>query len=681
MNPPVAHVDFETYSKVDLRATGSSRYAEDPTTEVNCAGWAIGDDDPRVWVPQTPLVAIEQAGLSRPCFHSTPPHELFMHLEEGGLVYAWNAEFEIPMWEEVCVKRMGWPEIPRSQWRDTAANALSLALPAGLDAAGEALGLDIVKDRRGHHLMLKLCKPRNPSKHNPRTRWEPDQVPEDFADLYEYCAQDVRAERAIHRALPIDDLPPGELAIWQMTTEMNLRGWYVDIESVHLMLDLMARHKLGALDELANLTCGAVTSGSQIAKAKEWLAGPCGFPVEDLTKDTVAELLRGDSPPEVRRFLELRQELSKSSTAKYVAIRERVCRDGTIKNGIVYHGAATGRDVGRGVQVQNIPRNPISQTQEGVEVAFRVMRSPDPLKTIPLLYGSVPEMATKMIRAHFTARPGYEMFCADFSSIENRLAVWHAGCQYGIDLFNNGLDEYRVFGSNHYGVSYEEVTDAQRNHSKGAILLCIFGGGPKAMVNQAKRHGSHMEEKTAQDTVDFYRDQYSEIRDMWYGLSKAAMKCIRKRAPQSYKRINFRLHKGFLMARLPSGRELAYYDPKVEKVMAPWGDRIWTVTHMGQQVIAGRTVRGWVRRAVSPGRWFENIVQASARDAMMFAALATIEADYDLVVRVHDELGSEREKGKGSLEEYCGIMSTPPPWLDGIATDVTGWVGKRYRKG
>ena len=198
------------------------------------------------------------------------------------------------------------------------------------------------------------------------------------------------------------------------------------------------------------------------------------------------------------------------------------------------------------------------------------------------------------------------------------------------------------------------------------------------MVNQAEKHGSHMELSDAKDTVKFYRERYREIPAMWKGLDKAAKTCVRTGDPQQYKRVGFRVEKDFLYASLPSGRELAYREPLVEKKLTPWGARKWTVTHMGQMVIQGGTVKKWVRRNVTPGRWFENIVQASARDAMMFAALATVKAGYDLVARIHDELASEKEDG--DLNVYTRIMSNPPPWLTGIKTDVTGWSGLRYRK-
>ena len=250
----LAHIDFEVFSPLNVKTHGAARHAEPSEADVLCMASLIREEDPSIWLPGDP-----------------PPEDLRQWVENGGLVTAWNAEYEMEIWNTICVKRMGWFKIPFKQWRDTAAIALSLAFPASLEKTGEALGLDILKDKRGKHLLNKLCQPRRPSKHNSATRWTPESAPEDFHDLYEYCKQDVRAERAIHQALPIDDLPPKELAIWRMTVKMNRRGWLVDLQTAERVLKLLADHKERALAETAALTDYEITSPNQIAKCLEWL--------------------------------------------------------------------------------------------------------------------------------------------------------------------------------------------------------------------------------------------------------------------------------------------------------------------------------------------------------------------------------------------------------------------------
>ncbi len=415
---PIAHLDLETFSEVDLRLVGSDHYAEHPSTEILCAGWAIEDEPVSVWTPG-----------------AAPPERLFRHVEEGGLVHAWNVGFEIPLMEKVAHERMGWPRIPFVRWRDTAITALTLGLPPALDNAGAALGLEIQKAKWGRHLVLKLCKPRRPSKRVQDTRWTPKNNPTDFHDLYLYCAKDVEAERAIHHALPMRTLTPRELYLWRLTTRMNRRGWRIDLESVEKMIALLDEHEIECLKELEVVTGGRVRTPRQIQKAKVWLAEN-GVTLPDLTKDTVTEALspagyesREPLSPEARRFLELRQELGKSSVAKYQAMRSRVCADGTVKELVLHHGASTGRDAGRGIQIQNFPRVNVAKTEEGVTEAFADLDHAS-LEEIAEKYDSVRTFASKMLRHVLIAREGFDLVAADFSSIETRMSAWLCDCKH-----------------------------------------------------------------------------------------------------------------------------------------------------------------------------------------------------------------------------------------------------------
>ena len=665
---PVAHLDFETFSVLPLRGTkavGTCRYAEDPSTEILCAAWAIGNENPIVWKPG-----------------DDPPYRLFEHVADGGLVHAWNVEFEIPVWAQKTV-RLGWPEIPFAQWRDTAAVALTLALPPALDACGAALGLEIQKDQRGKHLVNKLCKPRRPSKHNPATRWTPENAPKDFEDLYVYCARDVEAERAIHQALPLKELPPYELGIWRMTTEMNLRGWAIDSALVDRMIKLLARHRKYAHAEITKLTGGELTSDGQRDKALDWLARQ-GVDLPDWTKDTIeATLMNGTVgpfreplPPKARRLLELRQELGKSSVKKYDAMKRRLCSDGTVKNNVLYHGAHTGRDAGRGIQIHNFPIACISKDQEAIEVAARLVREArDPIGAVEIVYEDFPHFASKMLRSALVSRPGHDLVAADFSNVENRIAVWYARCPYGIEIFEKGLDEYKQFATEFYGVAYDDVTTDQRYHSKHAVLGCIYGQGWPSLQAQALRFGQSISDEHSKRIVAMYRDLYAELVVMWYDLNDRAIYTVRTGELTRCGRIRFEIRGDFLRMVLASGRAISYYKPKVEKKRTPWGEKRDTVTHMG----VGKTHK-WERMKIIPGRYFGSAVQGTARDLMMRGARATAKAGYTLVGRVHDELISEAPEGTGTLEEYTALMVEKPSWLRGIKIEAEGWRGKRYRK-
>lgn len=671
----VLHIDFETYSERKLgrhkQAVGTCRYAEDPSTELLCMGWAINHEEPEVWVPG-----------------DDAPKRAFEAIQDGALVAAWNVEMEIPHWDIHAVGKLGWPEIPFNQWRDTAALALSLALPASLDECASALGLpsDLQKDQRGKYLIQKLCQPRpRVSKANPEPRWTPITAPEDFADFYEYCRQDVVAERAVADALPIDDLPEMELDIWRSTTLMNLRGWTVDLETARHMIALLEVHKANLLSELNAVTQGEIRTAGQLDKTIAWLARH-GVPVDNLQAETVKDTLKKKLPRRARRVLQIRQELAKASVNKYSAMIRRASDDGRVRNNILYHGASTGRDAGRGLQIQNFVRKSLSKDQAAIERAcdaLRVLQGPEWTQSIELLYGDIQTFASNMTRPMLIAADGMVLNAADFSSIENRLTVWIAECEYGIDIFRRGLDEYKVFATRHYGVSYEDVTDAQRQHCKHAVLLCCFGGGAKAHNAQAERFGAPCSMETSIETVESYRSTYAEVKACWYGLEDAAKRAIQRGRPTRYLKIRFHVDEEFLYMTLPSGRRLAYYKPRVMMKEAPWGEMKPTITHMGYQRLASGQRGKWARVKLIPGRIMENAVQASARDAMMAGAKNTQAGGYALVGRVHDELISEAPKGFGSLEDYCHRMTVndaTQTWLTGIPIEAEGWVGKRFRK-
>jgi DNA polymerase len=663
----IAFLDFETYSELELKGpkgVGSCRYAEHPSTEILCAAYAIGDEPVQLWVPG-----------------NRPPQRLFDHVAACGQVHAWNVEMEIPVWHEIAVPELGWPIIPFVQWRDTQAVAAMYALPLKLGECGAALGLEIQKDKRGEHLIHKLCKPRRPSKNNPATRWTPRNAPVDFYDFYQYCIQDVEAERAIHHALPTQRLPHYELEIWRSTVGMNLRGWPVDATTIERVLKLLDEHGVRALGELRDLTAGEVTTGKQVEKIKDWLRAR-DVDLPDLTKETVVLALADPLlSKECRRMLELRQILSKASTSKYQKILTMLCDDGTVKNLLQYHGALTGRDAGRGIQIQNFPRAAVSKTAEGVEEVVETVNRRG-LDDLEHQYGSFTATASKLLRSVLTSRPGHDLVAADFSSIENRMTVWYADCKYGIDLFEKGLDEYRLFAQkfHHFRtgeeIGYDEVTTEARQRAKPSVLGCCFGLGKIGLVNQAANYGEVFSEEFAESVVNYYRGLYREVPETWYDLDAAARYTVETGEPMSVRRLAFEVEDDFLYMILASGRRIAYYKPKVEMQKTPWGALKPTVTHMGRDSKTSQ----WVRMKIIPGRYLENAVQATARDIMMHGARNVEAAGYIPVGRVHDEVISEVPEGQGHLDDYIARMVDVPRWVKGIPITAEGWRGKRFRK-
>jgi DNA polymerase len=373
----IAFVDFESRSACNIKKTGSWVYSCHSTTDVMCLGfrlpyWKKGRTG--LWHPAYDYLDIKEEGVDDLV-------ELFSWILSDGHVAAHNAFFDRGIWQNQAVPRLGWPAIPLRQWSCTAARAAAHALPRSVDDAGAALGLKVVKDREGHKTMLKVSKPRKPRKKE-REEWEKErgsapmpilyhESKELFERLWKYCRQDVLAEQEISNAVP--PLSDAEQQMWILDQTINERGFLLDMDAVSCALELINAETTRLNDELKLLTGGSPDKGTQRKKMHDWFLMQW-FILEDTKGATVdAALKQDDLSPKVRRGLELLQSLSRSSTAKYEAMRAWACGDGRVRGGLLYHGASTGRWSGAGVQPHNFPKGTIKD----IEAAWRVLKTKD----------------------------------------------------------------------------------------------------------------------------------------------------------------------------------------------------------------------------------------------------------------------------------------------------------------
>lgn len=339
------HLDVETRSVVDLRQTGAYVYAEDPSTDVWCVAYAFGDEPIELRLP------------GQPC-----PPRIAEHVENDGLIYCHNAQFERLIWRHVLGPKHGWPVPDLRQFRCTLAMAYAMALPGSLDGAAAALQLSVQKDMVAHRTMLQLSKPRRIEDGKP-VWWD---LPEKLERLYGYCINDVEVERALEKRLLA--LRPLELEIWFLDQEINDRGVYIDAKLCHAAKGIVkeAIERLNA--ELREITGGAVLAVSNVNQLTGWLDAN-GVPAKSLAKDQLEELLALDLPSHCRRALEIRREGAKTSTAKIDKMLKMRCADGRMRGNLQYHGAGTGRWAARGAQLQNLPR-PVSKNVDELIAAI-----------------------------------------------------------------------------------------------------------------------------------------------------------------------------------------------------------------------------------------------------------------------------------------------------------------------
>jgi DNA polymerase len=530
-------------------------------------------------------------------------------------------------------------------------------VPQSLDDAGKFMNSEHKKDAVGKRLIMKLSKPNSKGVFN--------EDPELMQELFDYCAQDVRTEMAIGSVLR--PLTAFEQDVWTLTQRINLRGVPVDPQELHSAVLAVCRAQDAIDNECVSLTG---FKPSERAKLLGWL-NEQGAGLDDLTAETVsAMLVNTNLSKEVRRALELRQEGSQTSVAKYAKMME-IQRDGRIRNTLVYHGASTGRWASRGgLNLQNIARPTISD--EEIESA------------IPNVFvhgrGTMQQLCS-LVRSGIKAPDGKTFIDVDFSSIENRVGVYLAGQKDKVELFRKGLDEYKVFASESlYRVPYDEVTKEQRQVSKSAVLGAMFGQGAKGLVKYAEGMGVTLSEGQAKTAVDGYRSSYAKVKELWALCEIAAIQAVENPGNPfaAGGKIVMKVAKNALWMQLPSGRLICWQRPELELLTTPWGVQKLGVTVHSQNTYT----RQWSRNALIGSSIFQSAVQGTARDCLAVAMLNLEKAGYEVINSIHDEvlLLVEEQSGESAMADVINIMTTPPSWAPDFPLAAEGWYGKRYRK-
>lgn len=636
-------LDFETRSKANIKKVGAFKYAHDPSTRILCLAYKIDNQKTKLWIPGDP-----------------DPDDLIEALPEHH-IEAHNSLFERLIWKAILEPQHHIKAPSVRQWTCSAAKAAALALPRSLDGVSQALDLIHKKDMAGHRIMLKMSKPRKPSKHN-KAIWFDD--PEDYKKLYSYCMQDVKTEKAVSNQLR--PLTPIESKIWRIDQNINTRGVACDIESVKNAIFLLKQKEQVELSRLKRITKGKIDSPKQVDKMAQF----CNLP--NMQKDTVDNALKKKLPKKIRKVLKIRQSLSRSSVAKFQAMVDRCCDDNRIRDLLLYHGATTGRWTGTGIQIQNFPRGYL-KPHEVLEV-IELIRKRD-YELIEILYGDLTKVLSSCLRSMLVAPEGKIFYSADYNAIEARVLLWLVNDQKGLNLFRTDQDIYKDLAVTIYDSKLDHITKEQREVGKRGILGLGFGMAEhKFQFTLMKMYRIHIDIKLANKVKTLYRKKYWRIKEFWNDVNDAAMECIETKEAVKCGRVKFYIEDDFLFCKLPSGRDLAYYKPQLKYIKKKWGTQL-SITFMGFD-----EKHKWTRIDTYGGKLTENIVQGLARDIMSNGMINVEKADYPIVLSVHDELVSETDENKGSVEEYENQMCMLPKWAKGLPIKADGWKGNRYRK-
>jgi len=681
MSLPRVYIDAETFSSVDISVRGLANYWDpEADTGIHCIAVKVDDTPTMLWKNDHTVESLAVAEC------------LAIHIRHGSLIVAHKAEFEFYM-----LRKLGF-NVRLEQMRCTMAKAASMAFPLSLGKLSMALGLPYGKNTAGHKAMKILCKP------NPSTGkfWRYAEAPQLFEDLYTYCIQDVQLEYDIDQLLP--DLTDEEQAVWLMNQRINRRGIGVDRRAAAAAYAICTAESERLNREIHEASGGKVASTTvslQIARF-------CGM--DSVAKDVLEEALKqpltsyGGLSIKQRRVLEIRQEAAKSSVLKIEPLLELCSSDGRLRWSQQYHGAATGREAGRGFQPLNIPRGALH-----LEPALQNAVLDDPVVEIPELARNLKStplnVVSDLLRGLLIAAEGYELSSYDYAGIEMVYGAWYVGDEGLLTEFRGERKVYEMTYATAFHVDKASVTKDQRQVGKGMALGAQFGGGGDALITTAwsqLRLRFDPDPVKAKEIAEDLKIRWREARPnyplYWKALEWAAKQAV-MHPGNAYSPLSFSKLQGLtgfqgvsylvplaadgtpgavLQCTLPSGRVLSYPYPRIERhtVVKKDGDT-WEADSLCYMVTDDNQ---WRKTHSYGGKLFENNVQAAAADLLRFGITNMNNAGIPVVLTVYDEVLAETKTGSMTWEYGREIMERRPDWCPDLPVKVTGWQGRRYRK-
>ena len=662
-------IDIETFSSVDLSKAGVYKYAESSDFQILLFGYSVDGG---------PVKVVDLASGE-----SIPDDVLAALTDETVIKWAFNANFE-----RVCLSRylsdlgrlasdpsapasdhlLGSPRfLSPTSWRCTMVWAAYLGLPLSLAEVGGVLGLEKQKLTEGKDLIRLFCVPAKdgiqlfcvPAEDGIRRL--PMYDPEKWKRFKAYNQRDVETEMEIQRRLANFPVPDAVWEQYHLDQKINDRGIAVDTTLVERAIAMDGQSRVELTDMIQQLT--NLDNPNSVHQMKQWLANN-GVEIESLGKKQVIELLR-DAPPLLRDVLLLRQQLAKSSVKKYFAMQKAVCADGRVHGMFQFYGAnRTGRFSSKIVQMQNLAQNHLPD----LAAARALVRNGD-YEAVQMLYGSVPDTLSELVRTAFIPAPGKKLIVADFSAIEARVIAWLAGEDWRMELFRQGGDIYCQSASQMFKVPVVKhgINGHLRQKGKIAELACGYGGSVGALTAMGALDMGLQEEELA-PLVQAWRTSNPNIVKLWWDIDDAAMTAVRNRSAITTHGITISATRGMMFITLPSGRRLAYVKPQLgmNQFGAP------AITYMG----IGATKK-WERIETYGPKLVENIVQGIARDILCYAMQTLRKCA--IVAHVHDELLIEADPAM-SLDDVCQQMARTPPWAEGLLLRADGYECDFYRK-
>lgn len=692
-------LDTETFSPVNVTA-GIDRYMSAPTFATLLVTYTVGEQPVECWrvdegepMPAT-LDKVHRDSKTVFVAHNAP-------FDRGAMFFGLGMMTEL------------------AQWRCTMAQAYAHALPGSLGALGAVLGLPAneQKNKDGQRLIQMFCVPDKNG--NRKCTYKTDPI--DWQKFVDYAIQDAVTLRKIRKLLPTHNYIGEHLELYYVDQEINERGFKVDMQLIDAAMKVCDKNREALDAEIEKLTNGIITAATQRQRILHHLVGEEGFIMLDLKADSINKVLaeEKDMEPQVRRLLEIRLEGAMTSIAKYRRAKETAGSDGRIRNTLQFAGAGrTGRWAGRGFQPHNMPRPTLKAEFIEGEVIPAILKG-----NVSKVHKNINEACANTLRSVIVAKPGHELVVADWANIEGRVLAWLAGEKWkleGYKLYDEGKgpDSYVALYARSFGISVDEVTDAQRQMGKGMDLSMGFGGGVGAFRNVATTYHLDLDElgRIVPDLVhpdilkkadkrwehqyirgedlglepdvfiacdalkQVWRRQHAAITELWWMLERAIKSVIRNPGNSwNVARCKIWCTAQWLIIELPSTRRLLYAKPQV-KIIYEHDEETDEPVARDSISYMNANIKQWRRERSYGGKFAENITQAVANDVLRAALLKFKREGWRTILHVHDDVANEEVYGTRSLENMIELMTTELPWSKGLPLAAAGYVSPRYKK-
>jgi DNA polymerase len=662
------YLDFETNNAtVDLEDAGARTYAEHEGTMILCLSYAIGDGPVELLTdPQGVFDGLEDEdqgidpdeGDAREPF----PDDLFCAIDDGYRVVAHNFQFDRAIYQEQLVPA-GWPEIPIEQWDCTQFRARLARLPAALEEAAKALRLPHQKDQAGHRLMKALAR---------RNLMRQATTDEERENLYRYCKIDTETLRDLDLALP--PMPDEWRPIFELDCAMNDAGMPVDLAAVAKLITVRDAENLRLAQEFRELAGeGDLTSPKQIAKFKVKLAS-LGVELANLQRETLEDW-QDENPARddlAAKLVRNRLESSHSSDAKLDRIVATATGTGRVRGGFILHGAHPGRWSGQGVQLQNLPKNRVADSEATLTALLGradgiAAGTVDPM-AVPGWSVSIKEAISGCLRSLFRAPEGWVFVSADLGQIESRVLCWISGQDDKLDMYRRGEDVYTA--------EAKGLDSGSRDLGKLFVLSAGYGASSRVIHSRAPGYGVTLTPDEASEKTARWRENNGAIVAFWYALFDQLKLCLELPAGQGP--IEFRCFRiwrteAMLFIQLPSGRCLKYHNPQLT-----------LDDERGTLVLKVELPKS--KKLLSSLLWHgaatENVTQAIAADILIHGMLQLHADGIFLIGCIHDEIVAlaPAEHAEEIRDHMVAVMKTAPGWAPDLPLAADAFINQRFVK-